>query len=76
MKAYTSRNMELYAVRVYGIIWIALAIFLLAVIVKDPKTSGMAIGFLGLSIGMSYMHLSGNFDPPLCEIECCCRWRR
>lgn len=63
METCASRNAELYIVRVFGVVCIALANFLLTVIVKDPATSGMAIGFLGLSVGMAYSCLFGGFDP-------------
>lgn len=55
--------MEKFFVRAFGIIWIAMIVFLVFVIARKPSESGMAVAFLFLSVGMIYCHFSGQFDP-------------
>ena len=54
--------MEKLFTRMFGVVWIGMIIFLSFIIAERPSES-MAIGFLIMSIGMAYFHLSGQFDP-------------
>ncbi|OGF83315.1 hypothetical protein A3B18_01555 [Candidatus Giovannonibacteria bacterium RIFCSPLOWO2_01_FULL_46_13] len=56
--------MEKIIARVFGIIWVGMIVFLSFQIADKPSESGMAIGFLLISLGMTYLHFSGEFDPP------------
>lgn len=64
-----ARNAEFYACRIFGFVWIVLALFLLSVVINNPANSGMALGFLLLCGGMAYFHLSGKFDASLNTME-------
>ena len=55
--------MEKFFTRAFGVVWIGMIVLLLFVIVEKPSESGMAIGFILMSIGMAYFHFSGEFDP-------------
>ena len=57
--------MEKLFTRMFGVVWIGMIIFLSSFIITErPSESiSMAIGFLIMSIGMAYFHLSGQFDP-------------
>ncbi len=56
--------MEKFVTRAFGIVCIGMIVFLGFQIAGKPRESGMAIGFLLLSLGMTYFHFSGEFDPP------------
>jgi len=56
--------MDKFFSRAFGIVWIALIVFLSFEIASKPSESGMAIGFLLMAIGMTYLHFSGEFNPP------------
>lgn len=55
--------MEKFLTRAFGVVWIAMVVFLSFVIAKKPSELGMAIGFLLMSLSMAYCHFSGQFDP-------------
>lgn len=59
--------MEKFFAKFFGIIWIGIIVFLSFIIVEKPSESGMAIGFLIMSLGMTYLHFSGEFDPPTAQ---------
>lgn len=48
--------------RLFGIVWIVMAIFLSHVIIQNPLKSGMAVGFFLLSVAMAHFYLSGQAD--------------
>jgi len=56
--------MDKFFSRVFGVVWIAMTIFLSFQIAEKPSESGMEIGFLLMSLMMTYCHFSGEFDPP------------
>ena len=55
--------MEKLFTRMFGVVWIGMIIFLSFIIAERPSESGIAISFLIVSIGMTYFHFSGQFDP-------------
>lgn len=55
--------MEKFLTRAFGMVWLAMAALMLFVIAKKPSESGMAVGFLAMSIVFAYCHFSGRFDP-------------
>lgn len=56
--------MDKFFSRAFGMVWIVLIVFLSFKIASKPSESGMAMGFLLLGFGMTYLHFSGEFDPP------------
>ena len=56
--------MEKSLIKIFGVIWIIMALFLSFIIIQKPSESGIAIGFLLMSISMAWLHLSGMFNPP------------
>ena len=56
-------GMEKFFTRKFGVVWIGMIIFLSFIIAERPSESGIAISFLIVSIGMTYFHFSGQFDP-------------
>jgi len=54
---------EKFLVRIFGFIWIGITILASFTIAEKPSGSGMAICFLLMSLGMTYFHFSGIFDP-------------
>lgn len=55
--------MDKFFSRAFGLVWIGMIVLLSFKIAEGLIELGMAVGFLLLSLGMTYFHFSGKFDP-------------
>jgi hypothetical protein len=56
--------MEILCVRLFGLAWIGMVVFLSLIIASGHSKSGVAVGFILFSAAQTYCHFSGIYNPP------------